>query len=140
MKLQKPGLSPGLLLVLGLFILSKECGRQNREQTLRLELIELLSDEIHLLVAGLVVWLCCGDGWLSNSGLVRRDQGKQFKGERDHTGPGRCQAVPPSLVHSHWSRNVETWLSLVDTFNVLKYFQSVATPASYAIKKQLKAF
>ena len=40
---------------------------------------------------------CCGAGWLSNSGLDWGDRGKQFKGERDHTGPGRSQAVPPPL-------------------------------------------
>ena len=34
-----------------------------------------------------------------------------------------------SLVHSHWSRNVEAWLSLVESFIMLKYFHGVATPA-----------
>ena len=29
-----------------------------------------------------------------------------------------------SLVHSHWSRNVEAWLSLDETFEVLKYFET----------------
>ena len=28
--------------------------------------------------------------------------------------------LPPTLVHSHWSRSVEAWLSLVKSFNVLK--------------------
>ena len=34
-----------------------------------------------------------------------------------------------SVVHSHWSRNVEAGLSLVESFIVLKYFHGVATPA-----------
>ena len=34
-----------------------------------------------------------------------------------------------SLVHSHWSRNVEALLSLVESFIVLKYFHGDATPA-----------
>ena len=34
-----------------------------------------------------------------------------------------------SLVHSHWSSNVESWLLLVESFIVLKYFHSDATPA-----------
>ena len=33
------------------------------------------------------------------------------------------------MVHSHWSRSVEAWLSLVESFIVLKYFHGVATPA-----------
>ena len=33
------------------------------------------------------------------------------------------------VEHSHWSRNVQAWLSLVETFKMLKYFHSVATPA-----------
>ena len=34
-----------------------------------------------------------------------------------------------SLVQSHWSSNVQAWLSLVESFNVLKYLHGVATPA-----------
>ena len=36
-----------------------------------------------------------------------------------------------SILHSHWSRNVEAWLSLVESFIVL------LRQLSYAIKKQL---
>ena len=49
MKIQKPWLSLGLLVLVG-FILSKQGGRKNREQTLRRVLIELVGDEIHLSV------------------------------------------------------------------------------------------
>ena len=41
----------------------------------------------------------------------------------------RSGIVRSSLVHSHWSRNVEAWLSLVESFIVLKYFHGVAPPA-----------
>ena len=34
-----------------------------------------------------------------------------------------------SLVHSHWSMNVKAWLSLVESFIVLKYFHCLGTPA-----------
>ena len=34
--------------------------------------------------------------------------------------------IVTSLVHSHWSRNVEAWLSLVESFKVLKYFLDIA--------------
>ena len=34
-----------------------------------------------------------------------------------------------SLVHSHWSRNVEAWLSLVESFIMLKYFHGIAMTA-----------
>ena len=37
------------------------------------------------------------------------------------------------MVHSHWSRNVEAWLSLVERFIVL------LRQLSYAIKNQLVA-
>ena len=33
------------------------------------------------------------------------------------------QSTNTSLVHSHWSRNFEAWLSLFESFKVLKYFQ-----------------
>ena len=39
--------------------------------------------------------------------------------------------------HSHWSKNTEAWLSLVERFKVLKYFHG--GQLSYAIKNQLKA-
>ena len=42
--------------------------------------------------------------------------------------------IRDSLVHSHWSRNVEAWLSLVESFIVL------LCQLSYAIKNQLVAF
>ena len=41
------------------------------------------------------------------------------------------QHINISLVHSHWSRNVETWLSLVERIIVL------LRQLSYAIKNQL---
>ena len=43
--------------------------------------------------------------------------------------PIRSPVPAISLVHSHWSRNVEAWLSLVESFKVSKYFHGVATPA-----------
>ena len=44
------------------------------------------------------------------------------------------------LVHSHWSRNVEAWLLLVESFIVLKYFMVLQRQLSYAIKIQLKEY
>ena len=41
------------------------------------------------------------------------------------------QSTNTSLVHSHWSRNVEAWLSLVERIIVLQ------RQLSYAIKNQL---
>ena len=43
------------------------------------------------------------------------------------------ESVNTSLVHSHWSRNVEAWLSLVESFIVM------LRQLSYAIKNQLVA-
>ena len=45
---------------------------------------------------------------------------------RDHLG-----CVQASVLHSHWSRNVEAWLSLVERFIVM------LRQLSYAIKNQL---
>ena len=57
--------------------------------------------------------------------FVSRRERKNFNSSIPHG------CVVHSLVHSHWSRNVEAWLSLVESFIVLKYF--------HAIKDQLKA-
>ena len=58
-KLQKPGLSSGLLL-LGCVILSEYCCGEHREQSLRGQLVELLGDEVH------VVMVCVGLSSLYN--------------------------------------------------------------------------
>ena len=33
----------------------------------------------------------------------------------------KYRSVKTSLVHSHWSRMIQAWLSLVESFIVLKY-------------------
>ena len=48
---------------------------------------------------------------------------------------GISKTHSPGLLHSHWSRKVEAWLSLVESFTVLKYFQGVATPALLCLKE-----
>ena len=45
----------------------------------------------------------------------------------------QSHSLHSSLVHSHWSRNVEAWLSLVESFRVL------LCQLSYAIKNPLVA-
>ena len=44
-----------------------------------------------------------------------------------------------SLVHSHWSRIIETFLSLVETFIMMKYFQCVTTPALLCHKEPARS-
>ena len=56
---------------------------------------------------------------------------KFYEDWQDGDEEGPPDKTQCSVIHSHWSRNVQAWISLVESFIVLLH------QLSYAIKKQL---
>ena len=67
----------------------------------------------------------CEDDDYDHLDFNRRDQLESFC-------RSRLNRVTGSLVHSHWSRNVEAWLSLVESFKAYSYLRH-KEPAQGAI-------